>query len=101
MNVFPTYQSYIEPFRQLIKSLGKTDTLFHCIDDADLVKLVEEISPPCELIPIYYIHILLIMVVSLRQKPKEYPLKYLVFTICNISAAFYVARNWAWQTRFL
>ena len=55
MNVFPTYHSYIEPFRQLIRSLGKNDTLIYCSDDTDLVKLVEEISPVCELLP-YSIH---------------------------------------------
>lgn len=51
MNVFPTYQSYIEPFRQLIQSQTAGDTLIYCKDDPDLVKLVEEISPSCELIP--------------------------------------------------
>lgn len=50
MNVFPTYQSYIEPFRQLISSLGQTDTLIYCGDDPDLVELVQEISPACEAI---------------------------------------------------
>jgi UDP-N-acetylmuramate: L-alanyl-gamma-D-glutamyl-meso-diaminopimelate ligase len=51
MNVFPTYQSYIEPFKQLIESQTAADTLIYCTDDADLVKLIDEISPSCELIP--------------------------------------------------
>src|SRR4030095_9371171 len=50
MNVFPTYQSYIEPFRQLIMMLGKNDILIYCDDDPDLVSLVKEISPSCEAI---------------------------------------------------
>ncbi len=51
MNVFPTYADYIEPFRQLIRSLGPDDTLIYCADDHDLVVLVREEEPPCICIP--------------------------------------------------
>lgn len=51
MNVFPTYESYKAPFRQLIESLGPMDILIYCKDDADLVQMVEDISPRAELIP--------------------------------------------------
>jgi UDP-N-acetylmuramate: L-alanyl-gamma-D-glutamyl-meso-diaminopimelate ligase len=55
MNVFPTYQSYIDTFRQLILSLRGDDILIYCQDDPDLEKLVKEESPLCILIP-YSIH---------------------------------------------
>ena len=50
MNVFPTYASYVEPFRNFISSLGETDTLIYCQDDLELAKLVQEISPECRCI---------------------------------------------------
>ena len=55
MNVFPTYQSYMDPFRQLIQSQRKDDVLIYSQDDADLVNLVKEIHPDCRLIP-YSMH---------------------------------------------
>lgn len=51
MNVFPTYESYKEPFNQLIKSLGPTDTLIYCSDDADLTEMVHSSNSPAQLIP--------------------------------------------------
>src|SRR6187401_168647 len=51
MNVFPTYSDYIVPFRQLIQSLKPGNTLIYCADDADLVMLVNEVSPGCIRIP--------------------------------------------------
>src|SRR5688572_12483179 len=96
MNVFPTYQSYIEPFRDLIKSLGQPDTLIYCKDDTDLVKLVSDISPPCELIP-YSIHPYTIDegIVSLTDKDeKRYPLQIFgIHNMQNLAAAFYVTKK--------
>lgn len=92
MNVFPTWQSYIEPFRQLISSLGNSDTLIYCQDDADLVKLVNEISPDCEIIP-YTIFPYEIEdgIVSLKDKSGEtYPLRIFgIHNLQNLSAAFH------------
>ncbi len=51
MNVFPTYASYVDQFRQLIDTLGPTDTLIYCAEDPDLVSLVEESEPVCIIIP--------------------------------------------------
>lgn len=51
MNVFPTYASYVDQFRQLIASLKPSDTLIYCAEDADLVALVKEIHPACTAIP--------------------------------------------------
>lgn len=55
MNVFPTYASYVDQFRQLIYSLGATDLLIYCAEDPDLVDLVEEIEPVCKCMP-YHSH---------------------------------------------
>lgn len=55
MNVFPTYASYVDQFRQLIVSLKSSDTLIYCAEDADLVALVREINPSCTAIP-YHAH---------------------------------------------
>ncbi len=96
MNVFPTYQSYIEPFRQLIKSLGENDTLIYCTDDADLVKLVSEISPPGECIP-YSVHPYAIEdgIVSLEDGDGiQYPLKVFgIHNMQNIGGALLVAKK--------
>jgi len=96
MNVFPTYQSYIEPFRQLIMSLGKDDTLIYCTDDAELVKLVGEISPPGEHIP-YSVHPYTIEngIVSLADGDgAQYPLKVFgIHNMQNIGGALLVTKK--------
>jgi len=51
MNVFPTYANYVDQFKLLIESLGPTDTLIYCTEDADLVALVESLNPVCMTIP--------------------------------------------------
>nr|MDQ3018035.1 Mur ligase family protein [Bacteroidota bacterium] len=51
MNVFPTYESYKAPFRQLVQSLGENDTLIYCKDDADLVQMIADVSHAGTLIP--------------------------------------------------
>ncbi len=51
MNVFPTYESYVQQFQLLIESLGKTDTLIYCAADPDLVDLVERLQPVCVCLP--------------------------------------------------
>jgi UDP-N-acetylmuramate: L-alanyl-gamma-D-glutamyl-meso-diaminopimelate ligase len=55
MNVFPTYASYLDQFRQLIVSLGSTELLIYCAEDPDLVELVEDVEPVCKCIP-YHSH---------------------------------------------
>lgn len=96
MNVFPTFQSYIDPFRQLIESQQQEDTLIYCTDDADLVQLVKDISPPCKLIP-YSVHPYSIDngTVSLEdENGNKYPL--LIFGIHNMqnaNAAHHVANK--------
>ncbi|MEP6647542.1 MAG: Mur ligase family protein, partial [Saprospiraceae bacterium] len=96
MNVFPTYESYIEPFRQLINSLGKDDTLIYCTDDPDLVNLVEACAPIGALIP-YTIQPYHIEngIVSLTDSNGElYPLRVFgIHNMQNIAASFQVAKK--------
>jgi UDP-N-acetylmuramate: L-alanyl-gamma-D-glutamyl-meso-diaminopimelate ligase len=96
MNVFPTYQSYIATFRQLIESLGKDDTLIYCEDDAELVKLIKEVSPPCEIIS-YSAHPYAIDegMVSLQiSQGTNYPIKVFgIHNMQNINAALWAARK--------
>ena len=47
MNVFPTHDAYIAPFRQLMESMRPGSTLIYCADDPELVDLVERTSPTC------------------------------------------------------
>jgi UDP-N-acetylmuramate: L-alanyl-gamma-D-glutamyl-meso-diaminopimelate ligase len=51
MNVFPTYASYVDQFRQLIESLQSGDKLIYCSEDKDLVELVSGLNPACDCIP--------------------------------------------------
>lgn len=96
MNVFPTYASYIEPFRQLIQSLGATDTLIYCQDDADLSKLVKEINPPAVQIP-YSMHNYEIeneIVSLIDDHGAKHPLKVFgIHNIQNLVAAFFVCEK--------
>jgi UDP-N-acetylmuramate: L-alanyl-gamma-D-glutamyl-meso-diaminopimelate ligase len=48
MNVFPTHDAYIAPFRELIESMRPGSTLIYCADDPELVELVERTSPKCQ-----------------------------------------------------
>lgn len=50
MNVFPTHDAYIAPFRQLMESMRPGSTLIYCADDPELVDLVERTSPTCRYI---------------------------------------------------
>jgi UDP-N-acetylmuramate: L-alanyl-gamma-D-glutamyl-meso-diaminopimelate ligase len=91
MNVFPTYADYIAPFRQLIQSLIPGNTLIYCADDADLVKLITEVSPVCTCIPYQALpyHLKGEEVVVQSTAGKEFPLQ--IFgkhNLQNLNAAF-------------
>jgi UDP-N-acetylmuramate: L-alanyl-gamma-D-glutamyl-meso-diaminopimelate ligase len=53
INVFPTYENYLEQFRIFITALPETGALIYCADDAEVKKVCE--STPCKarLIPYY------------------------------------------------
>jgi UDP-N-acetylmuramate: L-alanyl-gamma-D-glutamyl-meso-diaminopimelate ligase len=91
MNVFPTYESYIAPFRQLIQSLKPGNTLIYCADDEELVRLVADVSPSCTSFPYHAIPYTLTdeQVVVKASSGKEYPLR--IFgkhNMQNLQAAF-------------
>lgn len=91
MNVFPTYESYTAPFRQLIQSLKPGNTLIYCADDEELVRLVHAVSPSCNCVPYNAIDYVLKndQVVAKASDGKEYPLR--IFgkhNMQNLKAAF-------------
>jgi len=91
MNVFPTYESYVAPFRQLIESLEQENTLIYCADDPELVKLVNEVSPVCACLPYHALSYSLQndQVVVRASNGKDFPMR--IFgkhNMQNLSAAF-------------
>jgi UDP-N-acetylmuramate: L-alanyl-gamma-D-glutamyl-meso-diaminopimelate ligase len=90
MNVFPTYDSYKAPFRQLIQSLTPANTLIYCADDDELVKLVQEIAPVCTCVPYNAMSYTLMdeQVIVKASSGKEFPMQ--IFgkhNMQNLSAA--------------
>lgn len=53
INVFPTYDNYLEQFRIFIKDLPATGELIYCADDADVKKVSEATPCQAKLIPYY------------------------------------------------
>ncbi|HEX5112462.1 MAG TPA: Mur ligase family protein, partial [Saprospiraceae bacterium] len=96
MNVFPTYESYIAPFRQLIQSLERGNTLIYCAEDDELVKLVKDVSPACTCVPYDAMpYVVKDDQVSVKSSEgKEYALK--IFgkhNMQNLRAAFLACQN--------
>jgi len=55
MNVFPTYESYLQAFRDLLRSYSKDDLLIYCADDPAVIDLIETTGTPARLQP-YHTH---------------------------------------------
>lgn len=51
MNVFPTYEAYLQAFRALLDSYSSEDRLFYCADDPEVVRLVETSGTSARLSP--------------------------------------------------
>ena len=51
INVFPTFESYLETFRKFIRSIPEGGYLIYNEDDAELVKLVTDLNLSIHLIP--------------------------------------------------
>ncbi len=49
MNVFPTFEIYVDQFRKFIQTIEKNGSLFYCAADDELVKLSKENFPGIEL----------------------------------------------------
>jgi len=51
INVFPTFDEYLETFRKFISSIQPNGYLIYNADDEELVKMVHELQPKINLIP--------------------------------------------------
>lgn len=51
INVFPTFEEYLETFRKFIRSIQAGGYLIYNEEDAELVKMVDEVKPGIHLIP--------------------------------------------------
>lgn len=51
MNVFPTYEAYLQSFRGLLRSLTSADILCYCKEDPELARLVQDVNPAASLRP--------------------------------------------------
>jgi len=51
INVFPTFDEYLETFRKFISSIQPNGYLIYNADDEELVKMVNELQPKINLIP--------------------------------------------------
>ncbi len=56
MNVFPTHEAYIAPFKDLITGMRPEATLIYCADDPALTALVETLSPACHCMAYHAVH---------------------------------------------
>ncbi|MBK6731645.1 MAG: peptidoglycan synthetase [Bacteroidetes bacterium] len=50
-NVFPTWESYLDQFRQLLLSMNKESVLIYNADDKNILQLIEEVNPNFKTIP--------------------------------------------------
>ncbi len=50
-NVFPTYESYTDQFRQLAEQMDSNAVLYVCADDADLMKLIDDWNTTVNIVP--------------------------------------------------
>lgn len=95
INVFPTYDNYLEQFRIFIRELPATGALIYCADDAEVKNLAE--NTPCKARLIPYItpeHEVNNGVTYLKVKGKSLPLK--VFgrhNLQNMMAAKYACQE--------
>lgn len=53
INVFPTFEEYLETFRKFIRSIQAGGYLIYNAEDTELKKMVDEIKPGIHLIPYY------------------------------------------------
>ena len=51
VNVFPTFDEYVEQFRKLLRIIPSDGTLVYCASDEVLVTVVKEMNLSCRLIP--------------------------------------------------
>lgn len=93
INVFPTYEFYVEQFRIFIDSIEPGGTLIYCNEDKDLVKLANQAK--CQALP-YDVpsHSIKNGTTTIHLNGKDYPLQ--VFgkhNLLNLNAAMMACRT--------
>lgn len=51
VNVFPTFDEYVEQFRRLVRSIPSDGHLVYCAEDKVLSNMISELNPLCMVIP--------------------------------------------------
>lgn len=96
INVFPTFENYLEQFKIFIDTLEPNATLIYCSTDEELKKLVES-HPRADITKISYkdhLHKIDNGITSLITNEKEYPL--LIFgyhNMQNLQAAYFACKE--------
>lgn len=54
INVFPTFEEYLETFRKFIRSIQPDGYLIYNAEDEELNKMIKELQPPVHLIPYHH-----------------------------------------------
>lgn len=95
INVFPTFDNYVEQFREFIRQITKGGTLIYCADDETLCRISPEARKDVKLIP-YSVPEYFISdgVSSLIRQGKVFPLK--VFgrhNLLNMNGAHWICRE--------
>ncbi|MEI7489871.1 MAG: Mur ligase family protein [Bacteroidota bacterium] len=95
INVFPTFDNYVEQFREFIRQISKEGTLIYCADDDTLCRICPGARKDIRLIP-YSVPEYFISdgISSLLENGKIYPLK--VFgrhNLMNLNGARWICRE--------
>ena len=95
INVFPTFDNYLEQFREFIRLITPRGTLIYCADDLDLLGICDEVRSDVKLIPYsapeYFVSDGLS---SLIDAGKVYPLR--IFgrhNLMNLNGARWICRE--------
>ncbi|NQY66172.1 MAG: peptidoglycan synthetase [Flavobacteriales bacterium] len=51
INVFPTFEGYVDQFDIFIKSIGKEGVVYYCDEDKDLVGMINKSTAKCDKVP--------------------------------------------------
>ena len=95
INVFPTFESYLDTFREFIKTIEEGGTLVYNIDDEVLTQVVEEVDHPITKIP-YSHHEYSIAngITTLHTQEKDYPISFFgKHNLMNFNAAKHILLN--------
>lgn len=94
INVFPTFDEYLETFRKFIKSILPNGYLIYNKEDAELVKMIDELEPTIHLIPYTAFDSVIEKDENyIQYNNKEYALQVFgTHNLANLKAAFEVGK---------